>query len=323
MGSPESKKQKTEDNGPPAAEDGPSDPKADFSLHPHDKIKTPGKDHPFLLVVLDGWGEAPVADDNAISQAETPTMDKLREGAPDRWCTVKAHGTAVGLPTDDDMGNSEVGHNALGAGQIIDQGAKLVDKAVQSGDIFEGEGWRYMSENLPDGTLHFIGLLSDGGVHSRYDQLLALIQGAAERGAKKIRVHTLLDGRDVDDGSSVKFVDQLQSDLQDVEKKYEGVDAKIASGGGRMRVTMDRYESDWDIVDRGWRAHVLGEADHAYPDGPSAIKDLRGDGEEKTSDQWLEPFVIVDEDKKPVGTIEDGDSVIIFNFRCAGAPTAE
>lgn len=79
MGSPESKKQKTEDNGPPAAEDGPSDPKADFSLHPHDKIKTPGKDHPFLLVVLDGWGEAPVADDNAISQAETPTMDKLRE----------------------------------------------------------------------------------------------------------------------------------------------------------------------------------------------------------------------------------------------------
>jgi 2,3-bisphosphoglycerate-independent phosphoglycerate mutase len=231
---------------------------------------------------------------------------------PGRWRTIKAHGTAVGLPSDDDMGNSEVGHNALGAGQVINQGASLVDKALETGTMFEGEGWKYVSGAFPDGTLHLIGLLSDGGVHSRTDQLYGLIKGAAARGAKKIRVHILTDGRDVPDGSSLNFIKDLEAVLADLKD----CDAKIASGGGRMGVSMDRYEADWKIVERGWNAHVLGEAPNTFTDAYTAVKTLRKEGSEKpVSDQWLEPFVIVDDAGKPVGTIEDGDAVVIFNFR--------
>ena len=201
----------------------------------------------------------------------------------------------------------------LGSGQVIDQGARLVDIALENGSIFKGDGWNYISESLADHTLHFIGLLSDGGVHSRTDQLFGLIRGAAERGAKRIRVHILTDGRDVPDGSSVRFVSELEAVLKSLPP---GVDAAIASGGGRMHVTMDRYEADWSIVERGWRAHVLGEAPHTFTDAATAIDTLRkGDGTTAVTDQWLPPFVIVDGDGKPVGTIEDGDAVVVFNFR--------
>jgi 2,3-bisphosphoglycerate-independent phosphoglycerate mutase len=138
------------------------------------------------------------------------------------------------------MGNSEVGHNALGSGQVIDQGARLVDQALASGKMFELPGWKLISQAFPANTVHFIGLLSDGGVHSRYDQLVGCIKGAVERGAKRIRVHVLTDGRDVPDGSSVQFVSSLVKDLKSLEA--QGCDAQIASGGGRMCVTMDRYE---------------------------------------------------------------------------------
>jgi 2,3-bisphosphoglycerate-independent phosphoglycerate mutase len=286
-----------------------------WALKPHRTIKPPTKESPLLVVVLDGWGEAPDADDNAIALADTPTMDGLKDGAPEHWRTVHAHGTYVGLPTDDDMGNSEVGHNALGAGQVIDQGARLVDKAVQSGDIFKHKGWEGLKPAFEKDTLHFIGLLSDGGVHSRYDQLLLCLQGAAKEGAKKLRVHALADGRDVQDGTSVDFIERLQNDLADIQKENEGCDARIASGGGRMRVTMDRYESDWEIVERGWKAHVLGEAEHTFKDALEGVKSLKGSKDDPVSDQWLEPYVIVGEDDKPVGAIEDGDSVLIFNFR--------
>ncbi|KAL0307170.1 UNVERIFIED_CONTAM: 2,3-bisphosphoglycerate-independent phosphoglycerate mutase [Sesamum radiatum] len=205
------------------------------------------KDHPKLpkgktiaVVVLDGWGEATPNEYNCIHVADTPTMDSLKKGAPERWRLVRAHGTAVGLPTDDDMGNSEVGHNALGAGRIYAQGAKLVDIALETGKIYEGEGFKYIKECFENGTLHLIGLLSDGGVHSRLDQLQLLLKGASEHGAKRIRVHILTDGRDVLDGTSVGFVETLENDLAKLREK--GIDARIASGGGRMYVTMDRYE---------------------------------------------------------------------------------
>lgn len=199
-----------------------------------------------------------------------------------------------------------------GSGQVIDQGARLVDIALETGSIFKGDGWTYISDSFADHTLHFIGLLSDGGVHSRTDQLFALIRGAAERGAKRIRVHVLTDGRDVPDGTSIKFVGELEAVLKSLPA---GVDAAIASGGGRMGVTMDRYEADWSIVERGWKAHVLGQAPHTFTDATAAIETLRkGDGTPVT-DQWLPPFVIVDGDGKPVGTIEDGDAVVVFNFR--------
>ncbi|XP_057792845.1 2,3-bisphosphoglycerate-independent phosphoglycerate mutase-like [Salvia miltiorrhiza] len=276
------------------------------------------KDHPKLgkgktvgVVVLDGWGEANPNPYNCIHVADTPAMDSLKNGAPERWRLVKAHGTAVGLPSDDDMGNSEVGHNALGAGRIFAQGAKLVDIALETGRIYEDEGFKYIKESFKDGTLHLIGLLSDGGVHSRLDQLQLLLKGASERGAKRIRVHILTDGRDVLDGSSVGFVETLENDLAKLREK--GVDAKIASGGGRMYVTMDRYENDWDVVKRGWDAQVLGEAPHKFKSALEAVKKLRESP--GANDQILPPFVIVDDNGKAVGPIVDGDAVVTFNFR--------
>ncbi|OMO96356.1 Phosphoglycerate mutase, 2,3-bisphosphoglycerate-independent [Corchorus olitorius] len=274
------------------------------------------EDHPKLpkgktvaVVVLDGWGENKPDEYNCIHVAQTPTMDSLKQGAPEKWRLVKAHGPAVGLPTEDDMGNSEVGHNALGAGRIFAQGAKLVDQALASGKIYEGEGFKYISECFQNATLHLIGLLSDGGVHSRLDQLQLLLKGVSERGAKRIRVHVLTDGRDVLDGSSVGFVETLENDLAKLREK--GVDAKIASGGGRMYVTMDRYENDWDVVKRGWDAQVLGEAPYKFTNAVEAVKKLR----ENANDQYLPPFVIVDENNKAVGPIVDGDAVVTFNFR--------
>ncbi|GMP51882.1 hypothetical protein CsSME_00017937 [Camellia sinensis var. sinensis] len=274
------------------------------------------EDHPKLpkgkilaMVVLDGWGEANPNKYNCIHVAETPTMDSLKTGAPDKWRLVRAHGKAVGLPTEDDMGNSEVGHNALGAGRIFAQGAKLVDLALDSGKIYDGEGFSYIKESFATGTLHLIGLLSDGGVHSRLDQLQLLLKGASERGAKRIRVHILTDGRDVLDGSSVGFVEILENDLSKLREK--GVDAQIASGGGRMYVTMDRYENDWGVVKRGWDAQVLGEAPHKFKSAVEAVKKLR----EGANDQYLPPFVIVDESGKAVGPVVDGDAVVTLNFR--------
>ncbi|KAG0447911.1 hypothetical protein HPP92_028104, partial [Vanilla planifolia] len=275
-------------------------------------------DHPKLpkgktvaVVVLDGWGEANPDKYNCIHTARTPTMDSLKTGAPEKWRLVRAHGTAVGLPTEDDMGNSEVGHNALGAGRIYAQGAKLVDLALASGKIYDGEGFKYIQECFEKGTLHLIGLLSDGGVHSRLDQLQLLLKGASEHGAKRIRVHVLTDGRDVIDGTSVGFVETLENDLANLRQK--GVDAQIASGGGRMFVTMDRYENDWDVVKRGWDAQVLGEAPNKFHSAVEAVKKLRE--VPKANDQYLPPFVIVDENGQAVGPIVDGDAVVTFNFR--------
>ncbi|XAR52818.1 Phosphoglycerate mutase (2,3-diphosphoglycerate-independent) [Bertholletia excelsa] len=281
-----------------------------FSWKLADHPKLP-KEKIIAMVVLDGWGEAKPDKYNCIHVAETPTMDSFKKGAPERWRLLRAHGTAVGLPTEDDMGNSEVGHNALGAGRIYAQGAKLVDLALACGKIYEGEGFTYIKECFETGTLHLIGLLSDGGVHSRLDQLQLLLKGASERGAKRIRVHVLTDGRDVLDGSSVGFVETLEKDLSELRQK--GIDAQIASGGGRMYVTMDRYENDWGVVKRGWDAQVLGEAPHKFKSAVEAVKKLRE--EPNANDQYLPPFVIVDDQGKAVGPIVDGDAVVTFNFR--------
>jgi 2,3-bisphosphoglycerate-independent phosphoglycerate mutase len=240
-----------------------------MQLAPHPTIPKP--DGPVMVCILDGWGVNVEDQYNAVFTASTPATDKLR-AVPGRYRTVKAHGTAVGLPSDADMGNSEVGHNALGSGQVVDQGARLVDLALSTGQMFDGAGWKLISGAFADHTVHFIGLLSDGGVHSRYDQLLGCIRGAVERGAKRIRVHVLTDGRDVPDGSSATFVAQLQDDLAALSDKC---DAKIASGGGRMNITMDRYEADWSMVKRGWDAHVLGKAPHQFTSALEAVKTLR------------------------------------------------
>lgn len=266
---------------------------------------------PVLVCVLDGWGENAIEDEhNAVHVAKTPTMDGLKARGPSRYRTVKAHGTAVGLPTDADMGNSEVGHNALGAGKVIAQGASLVDIALETKNAFSDAGWSYIKPAFANNTLHIIALLSDGGVHSRTDQIFGMMRGAVADGCKRLRVHPLTDGRDVADGTCHEYMEKLVAELDSYAA--QGCDAKVASGGGRMAVTMDRYEADWAMVERGWRAHVLGDAPNKFTCPKEALKELKKDG---TTDQYIAPFVIVDEAGKAVGTIEDDDAVVIGNFR--------
>lgn len=265
---------------------------------------------PLLLCVLDGVGLGPGDDYDAVARADMPTLRRLM-AEPGRFLKLKAHGTAVGLPSDDDMGNSEVGHNALGSGRIVQQGAALVDAALASGAIFAGAGWQHVQGRLDaGGTLHLIGLLSDGGVHSRLDQILGVVDGAVARGCTTIRLHVLLDGRDVPDRSADHYLGIV--DEKSAALAARGVDLRVASGGGRMFVTMDRYESDWSIVERGWQAHVLGEAPR-FPSAQAAIQAARSQPG-GCSDQHLPPFVVVNAGR-PVGTIEDGDAVVFCNFR--------
>ena len=268
-----------------------------------------GINGPVLTIVMDGVGLAPDTVSNAVASAYTPTLDMLMKNYP--MVSLKAHGTAVGLPSDDDMGNSEVGHNALGAGQVCAQGAKLVSQSIESGKMFASETWQTIVSNVKSNgsTLHVLGLFSDGNVHSHIDHLKAMIVQAKNEGINKVRIHILIDGRDVGETSALEYIDPFESFIS--ELRSADFDIKIASGGGRMKITMDRYEADWSMVDRGWQTHVLGEGRY-FASAAEAVKTYRE--ELKVIDQDLPPFVIA-EDGKPVGTINDGDSVIFYNFR--------
>ncbi len=266
---------------------------------------------PVFVIVLDGIGEGRKDESDAVFLARTPVFDMLgKEAVKTR---LFAHGTHVGMPSDADMGNSEVGHNALGAGRVFAQGARLVEEAVRSGRIFEGETWKWLAEPVVKNkkTFHFIGLLSDGNVHAHIDHLIAMINRADADNVESLCVHPLLDGRDVGATSALIYVEKLENALAAVNAKPNR-DYRIASGGGRMITTMDRYEADWRIVERGWKAHVLGQA-RQFESAAQAIETFRKE-EDGISDQNLPPFVIV-RNGAPAGTIEDGDSVVFFNFR--------
>jgi 2,3-bisphosphoglycerate-independent phosphoglycerate mutase len=269
-----------------------------------------------LLVILDGVGlyrgRADGYDGNAFDIAATPNLDRMFSEAP-VFLELKAHGTAVGLPSDGDMGNSEVGHNAIGAGRVFEQGAKLVNQAISSGALFGGQTWRRLVENVKanDSLFHLIGLLSDGNVHSHIDHLEALIRRLAKERVRGVRVHALADGRDVDPISYHLYIEHLERILEEVSD--DGIDARVASGGGRMQITMDRYQADWEMVRRGWSTHVAGEG-RGFASAAEAIEVLRGENP-GVIDQDLPPFVIIGNDGVPVGPVGDGDSVVFFNFR--------
>ncbi|MBW8889286.1 MAG: 2,3-bisphosphoglycerate-independent phosphoglycerate mutase [Fibrobacteres bacterium] len=271
--------------------------------------KFPGVKGPLVIVVMDGYGIAPPTEGNAIALARKPILDGLLAKYPNTL--LKAHGKAVGLPSDDDMGNSEVGHNAIGAGAVYEQGASLVNQAIASGKLFERQAWKDVAGNAQrGGTLHFLGLFSDGNVHSHINHLTALIKRAKQEGARQVRVHVLLDGRDVGETSALDYVLPFEKFLKEISDS--GFDARIASGGGRMKITMDRYEADWSMVERGWKCHVLAEG-RSFASAEEAINTLRSEAG-RVIDQDLPPFVIA-KDGKPVGPIVDGDSVVFFNFR--------
>ena len=277
-----------------------------MTLKEHNGVKNT---RPVLTVVMDGVGIAPAGEANAVSLARTPNLDRLMKDYP--MISLKAHGTAVGLPSDDDMGNSEVGHNALGSGQVFAQGAKLVSQSIESGKIFASETWAILTNGVKasNGALHFIGLFSDGNVHSHIDHLKAMIERAKADGVRKIRLHILLDGRDVGETSALDYVDPFEAYIADLSD--ENCDIKIASGGGRMTITMDRYEANWSMVELGWKTHVLGEG-RQFASAAEAINTYRA--ETGVIDQDLPPFVIA-ENGAPIGTINDGDSVVFYNFR--------
>lgn len=262
---------------------------------------------PVILVVMDGIGIREDKKNNAVALANKPTLDKLWAECP--HTQLRAHGLAVGLPTDSDMGNSEVGHNALGCGQIYSQGAKLVNENIESGEIFNSKTWKELAENAKNSKMHFIGLLSDGNVHSNISHLKALIKESKNEGIKEVRVHALLDGRDVPATSALEYVNDIESFM--AELNDDNFHACIASGGGRMQITMDRYEADWSMVERGWHIHVMGDG-RKFASCKEAIETYRAEG--NYTDQYLPGFVIAD-GETPVGTIDDGDSVILYNFR--------
>jgi len=264
---------------------------------------------PVVVVIMDGIGIGASDESNGVSMAYTPLLDELLK---EPLCTqLKAHGIAVGMPSDDDMGNSEVGHNTLGAGRIFPQGAKLVSEAISSGKIFQGKAWKEICRRTGQGgSLHLIGMISDANVHSHIDHLYAILKKAAETGIKRVRVHGLLDGRDVKAKSGLEYFEPLEKKLSQLSKG--DLDYRMASGGGRMVTTMDRYNADWSVVKKGWDAHVLGEG-RGFASASEAIKTSYKEDSDMT-DQYMDSFVVL-ENGKPVGTIEDGDSVILFNFR--------
>ena len=263
---------------------------------------------PIVLVIMDGVGKGDGGSGDAVAVAKTPTLDHLLSTCPHTY--LKAHGTAVGLPSDEDMGNSEVGHNALGCGQVYSQGAKLVGESIENGTLFASNTWKDLVANTNGGkAMHFMGLLSDGNVHSNIAHLIALLQRAHAEGVKRAYCHILLDGRDVPATSALEYVAQLEDVLAALNTA--GCDYAIASGGGRMQVTMDRYEANWGMVEAGWRTHVQGLG-RQFASAKEAIETYRA--ETGCIDQDLPAFVVA-RNGAPVAAIENGDSVILFNFR--------
>lgn len=270
-----------------------------------------GPEGPVVLVVMDGVGIGQNPESDYVKIANTPNLDWLKENA--LYTELQAHGKAVGLPSDDDMGNSEVGHNAIGCGRVFSQGAALVEDAIETGSIFEGSVWQEVTANVKanDSSLHFIGLFSDGNVHSNLAHLEAMLKRAKDEGIKKARVHALIDGRDVPPTSALEYIDRFDAFLSEINADGT-VDYCVASGGGRMNITMDRYGADWSMVERGWNAHVKAEG-RMFASMKEAVEVFRAEQPE-ILDQDLPAFVIAREGA-PVGPVVDGDSVVFFNFR--------
>ena len=283
-----------------------------LSLSQHPSFS--GRPGPVLVIVADGVGVAPAGPSNAVTEASTPTLDLLT--ASELYTELAAHGPAVGLPTDDDMGNSEVGHNALGAGRIFAQGAKLVNKALASGAIFETDVWKQAVECGAANTLHLLGLHSNGGVHSTTEHLYQLLRRAADEGVTSCAVHILHDGRDVAQRSALTYIQQTEAVLSEINAAgaSDGHERnfRIASGGGRMTITMDRYEADWDMVERGYLCHTHGEGP-VFASATDAVETMYAETDK--GDQYLGRFVVGDAAKQPVGAMHDGDAVLLFNYR--------
>lgn len=264
---------------------------------------------PVVLAVLDGVGLSSEREGNALQIAHTDFLNNMARNYP--GIAIKASGEAVGI-LPGIMGNSEVGHNTIGCGQIIKQGIASIEEAFATGKIWESKAWNDIINRLTENqkTLHFSGIFSDGNVHSSIDHLEKMIEEANSKGIKRIRVHLVFDGRDVPPQSEPKYIQRLESFL----RYFPGCDYKIASGGGRMVYVSDRYQNDWGMVEKGWNAIVHGKAENQFVNATDAVLAFRAK-DHTIQDQYLPPFVIVDENNQPIGRVEDGDAFIYYDFR--------
>jgi 2,3-bisphosphoglycerate-independent phosphoglycerate mutase len=252
-----------------------------------------------LLVICDGWGEAPPSPGNAITLARTPAFDRWRRDSA--WTTLEASGEAVGLPAGL-MGNSEVGHLNIGAGRVVPQDLLRIDLALRDGSFFQNAALLEAADRVRStgATLHLLGLVSDGGVHSHERHLFGLLELARRRDVPNVRVHVFTDGRDTPPRSALGYVARLEKEL--AEKG-----GKIATVSGRY-YAMDR-DSRWDRIALAWEALRFGRGERAAS-AAAAIEAGYARGE---SDEFLRPAVI--DGVGPSGTIRDGDSVVFFDFR--------
>ncbi len=256
----------------------------------------------FLLMILDGWGIGPDYPGNAITRANTPIMNQLFNTRP--HAKLKCWGESVGLP-EGQMGNSEVGHLNLGAGRIVYQDITRIDLSIRKGEFFIHPGLLNMIRQCRDGgkTLHLLGLVSDGGVHSHINHLLALLQLAKKENLERVMIQVITDGRDTPPQKGVEFIRQLQEQMREI-----GV-GRIASICGRF-YAMDR-DNRWERVEKAFQALTEGQGIPCR-DPVQAMKEAYQKGE---TDEFIAPRILMGEDARPIGTLQNGDTVFFFNFR--------
>ncbi len=257
---------------------------------------------PYALIIMDGYGYNERQEGNAIYAAKTPNMDKYMAEYPNT--VVHASGMDVGLP-DGQMGNSEVGHTNIGAGRIVYQELTRITKSIEDGDFFENDVLKGAVENCKKNgsALHFMGLLSDGGVHSHINHLYGLLEMAKKNGLEKVYVHCFMDGRDVSPTSGADFAEALVAKMRSIGT------GKIATVMGRY-YAMDR-DNRWERVSEAYKAMVYGEGKKET----SAVDAIKKSYNENVTDEFVVPTVITDEKGEALGKISANDSVVFFNFR--------
>ncbi|HIP07140.1 MAG TPA: 2,3-bisphosphoglycerate-independent phosphoglycerate mutase [Mariprofundaceae bacterium] len=265
-----------------------------------------------LLIIMDGWGVGSGSDDDAISLANTPNFDRLKASCA--YTEINTHGKFVGLPSMKDMGGSEVGHLTMGAGMILEQGPTRINNAIADGSFYDSTALSKVIEvGKGGGAIHLLGLLSDGNIHSHIDHFKAVIAYADKQDVERLYIHASLDGRDVGIQSAQNYILQLEELFSEINIK-DNRDYAFASASGREHAIMDR-DQDWGKVKRGWDAMVLGEAEHEFGSMIEAITSLRATSPDLV-DQDMDSFIIIDDDLgKPKATIENGDAVLMMNFR--------
>ncbi len=258
------------------------------------------KKKPFVLTIMDGWGSNPSPENNAVAMAKTPNFDRLWASNP--HTLIRTDGPFVGLP-EGQMGNSEVGHLNIGSGRVIRMDITRIDEMIASGSVFANSALKAAMAHGRSHSLHLLGLVSDGGVHSQMTHLFALLDMAKREGVERVYVHCFTDGRDKPPHSGAGFIEQLQAKLGELGVR------KIASINGRY-YAMDR-DKRWERVERAYRAIVMGEGVLAV----DPVAAMKSSYEAGVTDEFVEPIVVADSSGQPNGTISDGDAVIFFNFR--------